>query len=236
MREFDVTARQHRRTLRSKVSSKVKGSLSSKRLAATYKRVSERHDPDKLAARIAKFISVPETARNDITKIPLPKGAGGRPRYVLIKYVTEPTIEEPVKSDAFAAGARARAILRGREIAAKDLKDSGGAFELSEVRALLHGISRQRVDQLVKSGQLLAVPGPSNSRRYPAVQFDFDGAVVSGLKEVRAALPTKSPWTVLNFLIHPDDRLQGKRPIELLRKGQVAAVVKAAARMAHSGA
>lgn len=132
--------------------------------------------------------------------------------------------------------ARARALLRGREIADEDLKQSGGAFDLQEVCKMLHDISRQRVDQLVKSGQLLAVPGPSNRRRYPVVQFNADGTLVDGLKDVQAALPTRNPWAILNFLIHPDDRLRNKKPIDLLRKGDIPAVVKAASMMAEPGA
>ena len=67
------------------------------------------------------------------------------------------------------------------------------------------------------------------------VQFNADGTLVDGLKDVQDAMPTRNPWAVLNFLIHADDRLQGVRPIELLRQGKIAAVVAAAARMAQPG-
>jgi hypothetical protein len=143
---------------------------------------------------------------------------------------------DPVARDAFDAGPRARAVLRGREIAMQDLKESGGTYKLAEVQVLLNDVSRQRVDQLVKAGKLLVIPGPNNSRRYPVVQFHADGSLVDGLKDVLDALPTKNPWAVLNFLIHADDRLKGARPIDLLRQGKVAAVAAAAARMAEPGA
>ena len=142
----------------------------------------------------------------------------------------------PSLVDHMFAGPRARAVLRGREIAVQDLKDSGGTYKLAEVQVLLNDVSRQRVDQMVKAGKLLVLPGSSNSRRYPAVQFNADGTLVDGLKDVQDALPTRNPWAVLNFLIHADDRLQGVRPIDLLRQGKVAAVVAAAARMAQLGA
>ena len=141
----------------------------------------------------------------------------------------------PVAQDAFDAGPRARAVLRGREIAVQDLKVSGGTYKLAEVQVLLNDVSRQRVDQMVKAGMLLVLPGPSNSRRYPVVQFNADGTLVDGLKDVQDAMPTRNPWAVLNFLIHADDRLQGVRPIELLRQGKIAAVVAAAACMAQPG-
>ena len=139
-------------------------------------------------------------------------------------------------SDAFAPDARARAILRGQRMLREDLKRAGGAFDLGEVRELLGSISRQAVDSRAREGALLAVPGPGNSRRYPTMQFNADGSVVKGLRQVRAALPTADPWAALNFLINPDTRLGGQTPIALLREGKVEAVVEAARRMGEQGA
>lgn len=130
--------------------------------------------------------------------------------------------------EEFAPGPRARAILRGVENARQDLKDAGGAFDIEDVRKLLHGVSRQAIDKRVKDGALLAVPGPSGKRRFPALQFQPDGGVVPGLKEVQAALGYTSPWSVLNFLVNPHDLLDRRAPIDLLRAGEVALVEQAA--------
>ena len=139
-----------------------------------------------------------------------------------------------VSETAFAPSARAKAMLRGVEIAEADLRDSGGAFELEDVQKLLRGVSRQSVEKKVREGALLAVPGPSNRRRYPTIQFD-DGALLPGLKEVQAALPTRNGWSVLNFLIHPNSLLDQRRPIDLIKAGEVDLVVKAAARKGEMG-
>lgn len=139
-----------------------------------------------------------------------------------------------IDTSAFAPNARARALLQGVKIAQSDLRAAGGAFGLEEVQTLLNGVSRQAVEKRVKEGSLLAVPGPSNRRSYPAVQFDRDG-VLPGLKEVQAALPTRNPWAVLNFLVRPDARLGGRSPVEVLRKGAVEEVVGAARRMGEPG-
>lgn len=136
---------------------------------------------------------------------------------------------------AFALGARGRAILRGVKIAHEDLRASGGAYDQDEVRDLLHGISRQAVDKRVREGSLLAVSGPSNKRHYPVMQFTNEGEIVEGLKPVLEALPTKNGFAVLNFLIHPDDILGGRKPIDLLKAGEVAPVVEAARRMGEPG-
>jgi hypothetical protein len=141
-----------------------------------------------------------------------------------------------IEASAFAPGARAKAVLRGVEIAEADLRSSGGAYDLEQVQQLLHGVSRQRIDKRVREGSLLAVPGPSNKRRYPAVQFKDDGTVVDGLPDVLEALPTKNGFAILNFLVRPDRRLDGRRPIDLLEAGQVDLVVEAAQRMGEQGA
>jgi hypothetical protein len=112
--------------------------------------------------------------------------------------------------------------------AADDLRAAGGAFEIGEVRSLLNGVSRQSVDKKVKSGELLAVPGPSGHRRFPTVQFNTDRTLVPGLKNVQQALGFSSPWAVLNFLVNENERLGGKRPIDLLRQGLVDPVVASA--------
>src|SRR5215471_1351983 len=141
-----------------------------------------------------------------------------------------------VNKEAFAPDARALAVLEGVRIAQEDLRQSGGAYDLDQVRMLLRGVSRQAIDKRLQEGRLLAVPGPSNHRSFPTLQFNADGTVVEGLKSVREALLTDNPWTILNFLAQPDDRLDGRKPIDLLREGNVDLVVEAARRMAQQGA
>ncbi len=137
---------------------------------------------------------------------------------------------------AFQPDARARALLRGVRIAQQDLRDAGGAYELDEVRELLGGVSPQAISKRVREGALLAVPGPSNQRRYPTIQFQADGSVLPGLREVHKALPTHNAWAVLNFLVNPDSRLQARRPIDLLKAGQLERVVEAARSLGIQGA
>jgi hypothetical protein len=140
-----------------------------------------------------------------------------------------------VDASAFEPSSRAKALLKGVQIAQGDLKESGGAYDLDQVRVLMNGISRQMVDRKVREGSLLAVPGPSNRRSYPTVQFTSDGTVVRGLKAVQQALPTENPWAVLNFLVRPDPRLNGRKPIDLLKASEIDLVVDAARRVGQQG-
>lgn len=148
--------------------------------------------------------------------------------------VAQAAAAETVEADAYALSPKAKALLRGREIAASDLKAAQGAFDLQQVTDLLK-ITRQAVDKKVKEGSLLAVPGPSGQRRYPAAQFGADG-VAPGLKEVLRALPTESAWGRLNFLVNPHDYLNGRQPIEALHRGEVGRVIEAAKGLGEQGA
>jgi hypothetical protein len=144
--------------------------------------------------------------------------------------------ETAINRAAYTPDARSLAILEGVRIAQEDLREAGGAYDLDQVRTLMHGVSRQAVDKRVQEGSLLAVPGPSNRRSYPTLQFNSDGTVVEGLKAVSEALPTRNPWTILNFLAQPDDRLSGRKPIDVLKEGKINLVVEAAQRIGQQGA
>jgi len=141
-----------------------------------------------------------------------------------------------VDPDVYEPDPRARALLRGAKIAEEDLKAAGGAFDLRQVQLLMHGISRQRIEQIVREKALLAVPGPSNRRRYPTIQFNADGSVVRGLRDVQEALDFSNPWSVLSFLANPDDHLGKERPIDLLRRGELELVLESARRVGMQGA
>jgi hypothetical protein len=144
---------------------------------------------------------------------------------------TQPAADER----AFRLDARSRALLRGKEIALQDIKAAGGAFTLEEVCQILGQVSRQVIERRVREGRLLAVPGPSNRRVYPAIQFRADGQVLPGIKDVLHALPTENPQAVLNFLVNSDHRLDDRKPIDLLKAGQTDLVVQAAANLATQG-
>lgn len=157
-----------------------------------------------------------------------------QPNDITVELTAEP--HGGAEERAFGLDARSRALLRGKEIGLHDIKAAGGAFTLDEVCQLLGPVSRQVVERRVREGRLLAVPGPSNRRVYPALQFHTDGQVLAGLREVLEALPTENPWTVLNFLVNPDAHLDYRKPIDLLKAGQSELVVQAAASLASQGA
>lgn len=74
--------------------------------------------------------------------------------------------------------------------------------------------------------------------RYPMIQFDAsaEGGVVTGLGRVVATLADESGWMALAFLLSPEERLGGERPIDTLRAGGGARVLEMAKMLGEHGA
>ncbi len=140
---------------------------------------------------------------------------------VLVAAAMQPTVVERVRSSS----PLLPALLRGAQAKRQLLEAEGGTLSATEVARLLRR-SRQAVDKQRRTGRLLALrAGPS--WRYPAWQF-VDGQPLPGLPEVLAALREVSPWTAAAFLLSRNARLGGRRPVDLLRRGELDAVVRAA--------
>jgi hypothetical protein len=120
----------------------------------------------------------------------------------------------------------APARLRGLAVRERLLAAEGGTLTAEEAAGTL-GVSRQAIDNRRKRGGLLAVQLGRRGFRYPAWQFTADG-VLPGLKETLAALGDLGPWVQLAFLLNDNAWLDGRRPLDALRAGEIEAVVDAA--------
>lgn len=115
----------------------------------------------------------------------------------------------------------AGAIVRGAEVRARLVEAAGGLLSADAVGALL-GITRAAVDKRRALGKLLALR-IRGDWSYPAAQFR-DGEVLEGIPSVLAGMADASPWSILDFLLAPDDALGGRTPLATLRAGELAAV------------
>jgi hypothetical protein len=83
-----------------------------------------------------------------------------------------------------------------------------------DVRRLL-GVSRQRVDELLRSRRLIALPDDAGHRRYPMFQF-HNGRPLTALIAAfwTVADGTLSPWSAAAWCTAPDeDGLDGLSPV-----------------------
>lgn len=122
------------------------------------------------------------------------------------------------------AALEARAILDSFGHRRELLRDSLTAPEVA--RAL--GTSRQTPHDRVKSGMLLGVRD-RGALRFPAWQFDPEGpyGILSGLPEVLRELRV-SPLAKASWFVNDNSYLGMRRPLDVLREGEVGRVLRAA--------
>ncbi|MGO4126786.1 hypothetical protein AB4Z01_20455 [Inquilinus sp. YAF38] len=174
---------------------------------------------------------VRELAEAGIITIRPPRG-GKEFAFSLIPVFSEPDVEAlpKVRPEAFRPQARSDAILRalkrGREMVERDLEEAGGTYSTREVAQHL-GISPQAVHKQVQSGKLLSVPDNEGNYRFPAFQLTRP-AVRPHLPAVLGRLKVGDPFIKLHWLLTRDSRLGSQRPVDLLDRGDVDPVLRAA--------
>ena len=127
------------------------------------------------------------------------------------------------------AAAKARGIEKQRDLLAAE----GGAVGVEELAHALH-VSRQAVDKRRRAGKLLALPRGGHRWVFPAWQVSR-GRTLPGLEEVLSGLGGRDPWSALIFFLAPDRLLNSRSPLQALRSGDLAAVVRAAERYGEQG-
>jgi hypothetical protein len=135
---------------------------------------------------------------------------------------------EPEKSDPLT-----EALLRGAEMKRDMLKAEGGALSAQLLADHLsmtpQGLGRKR-----DRNQVFWLDA-GDGYVYPAFQIGKNG-LLAGIREVLDAFTVEDPWMRVNFMLTGDARLEGRRPIDLLREGKIDDVVMAAAAFGEHGA
>lgn len=127
------------------------------------------------------------------------------------------------------AVALARSILE-RDVADRLWADQVGPALSQQDAARLLGKTEQAVS---KDPRLVRLRTADGRPLYPVAQFDGRG-LLPGVAEVVAVLGpvAETPWTVAAWLTGSHADLDGRRPLDVLRSGDVVAVVAAARRFA----
>jgi len=117
------------------------------------------------------------------------------------------------------------AFLRGAEMKRALLRAEGGVMSGPELARHL-GITPQGLGKKRDKGQVFWLE-VGEGCVYPAFQVGPDG-LLHGIREVLSAFQQGDHWARVNFMLTGDARLGGQRPLDVLRAGDVAAVVRAA--------
>lgn len=137
---------------------------------------------------------------------------------------------------ALARSARPEAVALARAVLEQDVADQawaqqvGPALTQRDVAVLL-----AKTEQAVaKDARLLRVRTRDGRPVYPVLQF-AGRAQLPGVAQVVAALrDALEPLTIASWLTAAQTELDGRRPVEALRAGDVPAVVLAAQRLARA--
>jgi hypothetical protein len=128
----------------------------------------------------------------------------------------------------------AAARLRGTRMRDEIARAEGGTWTPEQVAEHL-ATTRQAVDKRRRANRLLAFPVGQRSYAYPAWQFDAHG-VLPGFEDVLAAFSVPGVWTRASFFLGENTYLNGARPLDELRRGQIDSVRRAAAMFGEQGA
>ncbi len=126
---------------------------------------------------------------------------------------------------------RRLALARG-SLMQQELKEAEGGSLSSEEAARLLGISKTAILKRLDKGKLLAWREERlKAARFPVWQFDSDGKLLPGLREVLECFENQShldDWAKVLFFLQNKSRLGDKRPLDLLRDGDLSAVLREA--------
>lgn len=125
------------------------------------------------------------------------------------------------------------AIERGKVMMAKILQMEGGCLEESQVAQVL-STSHRKVREGRRLGAILALT--TNTRRYvyPSWQFGSEG-LLDGITEALLSMDVSSPWMQAAFFLGENVILDGKRPIDEIRNGNLEAVYRVASAVGKQG-
>jgi len=118
-----------------------------------------------------------------------------------------------------------------------ELQEEAGGFLTTEDLTRLLDVTEAAISKQADAGKLLVIK-KGRANLFPRVQFNKQGEPIQGLKEVLPPLKKSGAdgWGQLLFLLNSNDRLDQRRPIDVLREGDVASVVDAARSYGQHGA
>jgi biotin operon repressor len=186
------------------------------------------------AAFIARAMRAVANLADDLSERDLADAAGATTdANVLLKALSNPAAIAPARDEADDPLRAAR--LRGVQARQEILQAEGGTLTAAEVASLL-GISRQAVDKRRRANRLIGLQTAKRGYLYPAWQFSGAGQTLAGLDDALDALAEFSPLMQVGYLLSPNLRLEGRRPLDALRAEDVGIVVAAARAYGEHGA
>jgi hypothetical protein len=184
---------------------------------------------DEFSDRVRKFFEI--TVLSQVHEAALKDALKAPSEFETILHTLErPEVAAVVRDQDPLAMAR----LRGIEAKRRILTNGGGMLSAEKVGEILT-MSRQAVEKRRKAGRLIGVSLGRRGFGYPAWQFSERGTL-AGLEAVLEALKPHDAWTKLVFFTSENAVTDGKKPLDMLRLGDIKKVVAAARTYGEQGA
>jgi hypothetical protein len=113
---------------------------------------------------------------------------------------------------------------RAALLAASELlweREVGPLVTTSQLQDLLRS-SRQAINERVRNHRILALPREKGNYVYPLWQFGPSSQPLPGIAEIVRlfAEVVETTWTIASWLVAKEPELDGRAPIEALRRGE----------------
>lgn len=182
------------------------------------------------AAVLARVLNLLTRVVMEVDEQALGNAAGAGSDYgVLLRLLEAPEALAALRQQSALLPARVR-WLHDRE---RLIQAEGGTVSAEQAASLLK-MTRQGVDKRRRAGTLIGLSLGRKGYAYPAWQFGPHGTL-PGLEAVLKELRDVSPWVQVAFMLSGDARLDGTRPLDALRQGNVDGVVESARSYGEQG-
>jgi hypothetical protein len=114
-------------------------------------------------------------------------------------------------------------LIAAGEVRKAELIEMAGGLLTSQAVASLLKLPEQSIEARHRAGEIISVRA-GKDYGYPACQFG-PGGMVPGLLEALAVMPMRADWMRLEWLLVPDDALDGLSPLAALRAGRFKDVI-----------
>ena len=113
----------------------------------------------------------------------------------------------------------------GEKIVAELKSAEGGAWSDAEYREKFN-VSSAFLHRRRKEHRIVFWRDARDNFYYPRWQFDGNGALRPGIQEVLQTFQSQDTWRMMRYFLGPRTQLGGRRPLDLLQKGDVDAVLE----------
>lgn len=112
----------------------------------------------------------------------------------------------------------------GRKVVAKMQAAEGGAWTGTELEELF-GLTPANLHKRREEHRIVWWKDAKNRFHYPKWQFNYAGALRSGVQEVLGIFRSSDEWRVMRYFLTPWHQLDDRTPLELLRTGEKEKVI-----------